>query len=44
MFMRVKMIRNNIDSNVEKYLLNLLFGEPTLPKLSDQLQEGWCIF
>ncbi|XP_057331540.1 uncharacterized protein LOC130671581 isoform X5 [Microplitis mediator] len=25
MFMRVKMIRNNIDSSVEKYLLNLLF-------------------
>ncbi|XP_057331537.1 uncharacterized protein LOC130671581 isoform X2 [Microplitis mediator] len=40
MFMRVKMIRNNIDSSVEKYLLNLLFGEPTLPKLLDQLQEG----
>ncbi|KAK0172828.1 hypothetical protein PV328_006099 [Microctonus aethiopoides] len=36
------LVEHRREMDVEKYLLNLLFGEPVLPKLTDyQLPEGW---
>lgn len=43
MFMRVKIFKNDTELSTEESLINLLFGEPILPKLSDQYQEGWCV-
>ncbi|KAK0082608.1 hypothetical protein PV325_010111 [Microctonus aethiopoides] len=41
MFMRLRVSEHRREMDVEKYLLNLLFGEPVLPKLTDyQLPEG----
>ncbi|XP_074094257.1 uncharacterized protein LOC141524338 isoform X1 [Cotesia typhae] len=40
MFMRVKIFKNDTELSTEESLINLLFGEPILPKLSDQYQEG----
>lgn len=41
LIIRLKVSDNRSEMDVEKYLLNLLFGEPILPKLVDDLPEGW---
>ena len=38
--MRLKINEKKLEMDVEKYLLNLLFGEPVLPNLGQTPVEG----
>uniref|UniRef100_A0A0C9RLJ0 NME9 protein n=1 Tax=Fopius arisanus TaxID=64838 RepID=A0A0C9RLJ0_9HYME len=40
LFMRLKVGENRPEMDVEKYLLNLLFGEPRLPPIDAEVPEG----
>lgn len=41
MCMRLKISEKKLEMDVEKYLLNILFGEPSLPKADQPPIEGW---
>lgn len=43
MFMRLVVCEKKPEMDVEKYLLSLLFGEPSLPALGEHLPEEWFV-